>query len=93
MEEFGIQACDILVVDRSITPKHGHIVMVLWDGGYTIKRLAIKHRRFELHSGNEDHPTILVPEDVELNVWGVVLWSITKHSQRPGLASFTPSLF
>ena len=79
MEGLGIRSGDILVVDRSITPKNGHIVMVLWDDGYTVKRLAIKRRRFELHSGHPDHPVVLVPEDTELNVWGVVLWSITKH--------------
>lgn len=79
MEGLGIQANDILVVDRSIEPKHGAIVMCLLDGGYTIKRLAIHGKRIELHSGHPDHPPIILSPESELSVWGVVLWSVTKH--------------
>ena len=79
MEGLGIFPGDILVVDRSIEPKHGHIVMCLLDGGYTIKRLATRGRRIELHSGNPDHPPIILSPEHELQVWGVVLWSITRH--------------
>lgn len=79
MESLGIQAGDILVVDRSIEPKHGAIVMCLLDGGYTVKRLAIRGKRIELHSGHPDHPPIILSPEVELQVWGVVLWSVTRH--------------
>ena len=79
MESLGIQAGDILVVDRSIEPKHGAIVMCLLDGGYTVKRLVMRGKRIELHSGHPDHPPIILSPEVELQVWGVVLWSVTKH--------------
>lgn len=79
MEGFGIHQGDILVVDRSITAKHGDIAMVLWDGGYMIKKLAISSSAVRLISGSPDHPPILVPPDTELVVWGVVRWSLTKH--------------
>lgn len=79
MEGLGIFAGDILVVDRSIEPKHGHIVMCLLDGGYTVKRLALSGRRVELHSGNADNPPIILSPETELQVWGVVMWSITRH--------------
>lgn len=79
MEGLGIQAGDILVVDRSIEPKHGAIVMCLLDGGYTVKRLAMRGKRMELHSGHPDHPPIILSPEVELQVWGVVLWSVTRH--------------
>ena len=79
MEGLGIFACDILVVDRSITAKHGSIVMCLLDGGYTVKRLAMRGKRIELHSGSPEHPPIILSPEAELQVWGVVLWSITKH--------------
>lgn len=79
MEGLGIHAGDILVVDRSIEARHGAIVMCLLDGGYTVKRLAIRGRRWELHSGHPDHPPIVLSPETELQVWGVVLWSISKH--------------
>lgn len=79
MEGLGIFAGDILIVDRSIDPKHGHIVMCLLDGGYTVKQLVVRSRRFELHSGNPDHPPIVLSAETEFQVWGVVLWSITRH--------------
>lgn len=79
MEALGIHAGDILVVDRSIEPKHGAIVMCLVDDGYTVKRLVIRGRRIELHSGHPEHPPIVLSPETELNIWGVVLWSVTKH--------------
>ncbi|WP_036206880.1 LexA family protein [Novilysobacter arseniciresistens] len=79
MEGLGIFAGDILVVDRSVEAKDGAIIMCLLDGGYTIKRLVLRGRRAELHSGHPDHPPIILSQETELQIWGVVLWSITKH--------------
>lgn len=35
----GIDSGDYVVVDRSINAKHGHIVLAVVDGEFTIKRL------------------------------------------------------
>lgn len=82
MIEFGIFPADTLIIDRSITAKHGDIVMVLWDGGYVIKKLFIRGNRVQLISGNPDNPPILVPPEYELSVWGVVTWSFRKQFRR-----------
>ncbi|WP_303749328.1 translesion error-prone DNA polymerase V autoproteolytic subunit [Stenotrophomonas pigmentata] len=82
MRDFGIHSGDILVVDRSINAKHLDIVMVLWDGGYTVKQLCIRGRQVELRTGNPDHASIIVPPEDELLVWGVITWSITRHYRR-----------
>ena len=82
MVEFGIFPGDTLVVDRSLTARHGDIVMVNWEGGFTVKQLRLRAGRFELHSGNPTHAPILVPEDMELDVWGVVTWSFRKQLRR-----------
>lgn len=78
MAEFGIHDGDILVVDRSITPRPGHTVVALWEGGFVCKKLHIRNNRVTLASG-AGYPSIAVPEDVELDIWGVVRWSITNH--------------
>ncbi|WP_414491551.1 LexA family protein [Stenotrophomonas maltophilia] len=82
MVEFGIFPGDTLVVDRSISPKHLDIVMVNWEGGFTVKQLRLRAGRYELHSGNPANAPIVVPEDVELDVWGVVTWSFRKQLRR-----------
>lgn len=79
MTGFGIHSGDILIVDRSINAKHRDIVMVLWDGGYTVKQLCIRGRHVELRTGNSEYPPIPVSSDDELLVWGVVTWSLTRH--------------
>lgn len=78
----GIDQGDTLVIDRSLEPKHGDIVLVLWEGGFMVKRLAMSRNRLALHSGHPDHPPILVPPDIELDVWGVVTWSFKKQLRR-----------
>lgn len=82
MIDFGIFPSDTLVVDRSIDAKHGDIVMVVWDGGYMVKKLSLAGRRVQLISGNPDYPPILVPPEVELMIWGVVTWSFRKQFRR-----------
>lgn len=82
MVEFGIFPGDTLVVDRSLSPKSGDIVMVNWEGGFTIKQLRRRAGRFELHFGNAGRAPIVVPEDVELEVWGVVTWSLRNQQRR-----------
>ena len=46
--EFGIFPGDTLVVDRSLTARHGDIVMVCWEGGFTVKQLRLRAGRYEL---------------------------------------------
>lgn len=82
MTDFGIFPGDTLIVDRSLDPRNGDIAMVLWDGGYMIKQLRMRGSRVELVSGNQDNPPILVPPDMELIVWGVVVWSFRKQFRR-----------
>ncbi len=75
MVDFGIQPQDILVIDRSVRPRHGHIVLVLWQGGFTVKQLYARGDRVELHASRGIAP-IRVGEGVELDVWGVVRWTL-----------------
>ncbi len=82
MTDFGIFPGDTLVVDRSLDARHGDIVMVLWDGGYMIKKFMFRGKRVELVSGNPHHPPILVPPESELDIWGVVTWSFRKQFRR-----------
>ena len=78
MVDYGIHDGDLLIVDRSIHVRPGHTVVVLWEGGFTVKKLYQRDGRIVLAS-SEGFPPIIVPEDVELDVWGVVRSSIHFH--------------
>ncbi|KIQ97342.1 Error-prone repair protein UmuD [Lysobacter sp. A03] len=82
MVDFGIFPGDALVVDRSLTAKHGDIVMVLWQGGYMIKQWCPTADGLQLRSGNQETATIHVGPEDELEVWGVVTWSFRKQFRR-----------
>src|SRR5690606_4323531 len=82
MVEFGIFPGDTLVVDRSLTPRHGDVVMVLWDGGYTVKQWWPTAQGLELRSGSPQHTPIRIGPEEEVEVWGVVTWSFRKQFRR-----------
>ena len=78
MVDYGIQNGDLLIVDRSINPRPGHTVVALWEGGFIVKKLYVRGTQIVLASSAGFAP-IVVPEDVELDIWGVVRSSIHFH--------------
>ncbi|WP_417532540.1 translesion error-prone DNA polymerase V autoproteolytic subunit [Marinobacterium stanieri] len=79
MIEVGIFSGDILVVDSSLSPRHGDIVIASLNGEFTVKQLELKpHTR--LLPRNPAYRPIRLPEDCELDVFGVVTNVI--HSLR-----------
>jgi DNA polymerase V len=73
MEGAEIFDGDILVVDRSVRPRHGHIVIAFIDGQRLVKRLYQQAGRVALIAENPSYPTLEVREGMELIVWGVVV--------------------
>jgi DNA polymerase V len=78
MVDYGIHDGDLLIVDRSIQARPGHTVVVLWEGGFTVKKLYVRGGRIVLATG-AGFASIVVPEDIELDIWGVVRSSIHSH--------------
>ncbi|WP_136415942.1 translesion error-prone DNA polymerase V autoproteolytic subunit [Herbaspirillum sp. ST 5-3] len=69
---------DLLVVDRSIQAEHGHVVLAVVDGEYTVKRLNKRAGVIELHAENPDYPPIRFSDGQELQIWGVVIGTVCK---------------
>lgn len=76
----GIFSGDLLVVDRSLEPRDGHVVIAVVDGELTVKRLR-RHtgeggNRWRLVAEHPDYPPIDMPgadEGGETSaIWGVV---------------------
>lgn len=79
MQEAGIFSGDILVVDRSISPSHGKIVVAVLDGEFTVKRLWIeKGGRILLTPENAAYKPIEIKPGSQFQVWGVVTYVIHK---------------
>lgn len=72
MQDIGIYENDILVVDRSLSPKNGKIVIAALDGELTVKRLTINEKGTFLAPENPNYPLIKVNENNEMVIWGVV---------------------
>ena len=72
----GIDEGDFIIVDRSVTPRSGQIVVAVIDGDYTVKRLDRKNGMIRLYAENPDFPPITPRECQEIEIWGVVVASI-----------------
>ena len=76
MTDAGILSGDLLIVDRSISPKSSNIVIASVFGDLTVKKLKKKENSLFLLSANSDYPSIEVKEEMECFIWGVVTYII-----------------
>ena len=72
MKNAGIFSGDILVVDRSLDPKDGSVVIAVIDGELTVKRLSRESNRIFLLPENNNYQPIEISEEMGFEVWGVV---------------------
>lgn len=80
MREAGIDDGDVVLVDRAITPVHGHIVVAVIDGEFTVKRLWRRGEQLRLKAANPTYPDIVPRPDQTIEVWGVVTSAIKQLS-------------
>ena len=81
MIEAGICDGDIAVIDRSIEPQHGDVVVGYINEEFTMKFLDLTHKSdgwIELRPANKEFHPIRVDESANFRVWGVVLYTIKK---------------
>ena len=79
MRDAGIYDGDVILVDRSVEPIHGLIVLAIVDGEFTVKRLYKRGKTVKLMSENEAFSPIELCDEQELVIWGVVTFSIRSH--------------
>jgi DNA polymerase V len=78
MRDAGIHSGDTLVVDRSLEPAHGKIVVAIYNGEFTVKRLLIGPKGITLAPENPAYPALDVSPEADFQVWGVVTYVIHK---------------
>lgn len=67
---------DVVVVDRSLQPKHRSIVLATIDGEPTLKRLNRRGGKMVLHNENAKLPAYTVGDGTEVSIWGIVTATI-----------------
>ena len=72
----GINDNDILIVDRSLKPSHGKIVIAVVDGQMTVKRLYKRSGKLVLMPENKNFKPIEITESMSIEIWGVVVTAI-----------------
>ncbi|MBI49249.1 MAG: peptidase S24 [Crocinitomicaceae bacterium] len=74
----GIQSGDVILIDRSLTPNRGSIVLAVIDGEFTVKRVDIINDKLYLIPEHPHLKPMEVAEDSTFQVWGVVTFVIHK---------------
>ena len=62
MRDEGIFDGDIILIDRAITPRNGHIVVAEIDGEFLVKKFVLRQGRMKLKAGNPTFADI-IPKD------------------------------
>ena len=79
MRDAGINEGDIAVIDRSLQPMDGDVIVAYVNEEFTIKYLDLTHKEegyIELQPANPDYSPIRMDSTDNFRVWGVVVWTI-----------------
>ncbi len=69
----GIHHGDLLVVDRSLEPCPGRVVVAVLDGAFTLKRLARYRGSLRLEAANSAYPHLDLRCCGDVQIWGVAI--------------------
>lgn len=76
MCDIGILDGDILIVDKSLPPKHNSIIIAVVNNALTVKRLKFINGQAFLYPANQQYQPIPIPKEQALECWGVVTYAI-----------------
>jgi len=63
----------LLLVDRSITPQNGDIVLAVLNGDFTVKFLKKNNLKCWLVPANSKYREMEITEEMNMQIWGVVI--------------------
>ena len=72
----GVYGGDVLIVDRSIKPVTGKIIVAVLNGELLVRRLHTQIRGVTLLAENKRYSNIQIDEFSEYETWGVVIYTI-----------------
>jgi DNA polymerase V len=86
MRGAGIYDRDLACIDRSLRAEDGSVVVAVVDGQLSCKRHRIAGNRARLEFDNPEMPAFAVDEYGEVEIWGVLRFSIRWHLARGRLS-------
>lgn len=81
MVDAAMDEGDIIIVDRAVEPYNNCKAVCYLDGEYTVKRMEISDKVIRLmpcNDNNKAYKPIVITEDNDFIVWGVVTYVIKK---------------
>ena len=92
MAASGIVDGDLLVVDRSVAPRRGSVVVVVQGGQLLLRRLDGCSPRWRLVADDPHLPPLFLDgDDPHLLIWGVVIHAVHHLTRTPGCAATGPA--
>jgi DNA polymerase V len=82
MDLFHINKSSLLVVDKSIKPAGGLLVVAWVDGEWVVRQLIVHGRKQYLTTGKEHHPFLEIDEANGVLIFGVVTWSCNPQAEH-----------
>jgi len=76
MNDVGIYDGDVMIVDRALEAKSKDIIIAVINGEFTVKRIYIKNNSIYLIPENKTFKSILIEDDMDFQIWGVVTHTI-----------------
>lgn len=78
MMNAGIFDGDMLVIDRSVQPSSGKIILGVLNGEFTVKRMEKRRNKLFLVPENKKFDSIEITNEMDFKIWGVVTFAIHK---------------
>jgi DNA polymerase V len=79
MKDAGILDGSVVLVDKAIQPRNGHVVVACIENEYLCKYYTERAGRVRLKAANNTFPDFTPKEGQTLEIWGVVVASILQH--------------
>ena len=73
MIEKGILPGDLAIIDKSLEPKNGSIVIAILNKEFTVKEFRQdENKKIYLYPANKNYPKIEIKLEDDFEIWGVV---------------------
>jgi DNA polymerase V len=76
MIDIGISTGDLIIVDRSLKPRNGSVIIAVLDGELSIKILDTSNKKISLSSANKNYSDVHVSEEMDFMIWGVCTYVV-----------------
>jgi DNA polymerase V len=92
MRDAGLNDGDLILIDRSLAPRPGSMVLAWVDGGFTVKFFHPHQNGCLLRAANPDFADIRISEDEDARIWGVVSFVIKNENRNSNVQRSTPNV-